>query len=208
MEQIILDVMNQLGYIGVFLLITIENVFPPIPSEIILVFSGFMTTYTSMTVPITIIVATLGSLCGAIILYYAGKILNRKRLKKLVRGKVGKYLGFKEAHIDKSINWFNKKGSISVLIGRCVPIIRSLISIPAGMSEMNVPKFLTLTTIGSLIWNTILVVLGSIAGNNWESIVSMIDTYSDIVLVILIIITIIFIAYFIYKRVAKKLPST
>ena len=100
MEEIILSIMNQFGYIGVLLLIAIENVFPPIPSEVILLFGGFMTTYTELNVIGMIIFSTLGSLIGAIVLYYIGKILNKERLKKIVSGKVGKILRLKNEDIE------------------------------------------------------------------------------------------------------------
>ena len=92
MQEFMLSIINQFGYLGVFLLIAIENIFPPIPSEVVLLFSGFMTTYTELNVVIMIIASTLGSLVGAIVLYYVGKILNKERLKKIVSGKIGKIL--------------------------------------------------------------------------------------------------------------------
>ena len=92
MQEFIIEMMNNFGYFGIFLLIALENVFPPIPSEVILLFGGFMTTYTKLNIAIVIIAATLGSLLGAIVLYYIGKILNKERLKKIVSGKIGKIL--------------------------------------------------------------------------------------------------------------------
>ena len=191
MEEIILSIMNQFGYIGVLLLIAIENVFPPIPSEVILLFGGFMTTYTELNVIGMIIFSTLGSLIGAIVLYYIGKILNKERLKKIVSGKVGKILRLKNEDIEKADHWFDTKGNKTVFFCRFIPIVRSLISIPAGMSEMPMLKFLIYTTFGSLIWNTVLVVIGNRVGENWTSILDILDKYSHIVLVLLIIIAIV-----------------
>ena len=142
MEQIIINIMEQVGYLGVFLLIAIENIFPPIPSEVILVFGGFMTTYTSLNIPIMILAATLGSLLGAIVLYYIGKIFNKERLKRIVNGKIGKVLRLKASDIEKADKWFDTKGNKTVFFCRFIPIVRSLISIPAGMSEMPMQKFL------------------------------------------------------------------
>lgn len=203
MQEIIINLMNQFGYLGVFLLIAIENIFPPIPSEVILTFGGYMTTYSKLTVPLVILFSTIGSIVGAIVLYYIGKILNKERLIKLVSGKIGKILCLKKDDIEKADTWFDNKGYKSVFFCRFVPIVRSLISIPAGMSEMNMPKFLIYTTIGSLIWNSVLVILGSIVGENWESIANIFDTYSTIALVVLIIIFIVFIIWF-YKKKMKK----
>lgn len=204
MEEIILSIMNQFGYIGVLLLIAIENVFPPIPSEVILLFGGFMTTYTELNVIGMIIFSTLGSLIGAIVLYYIGKILNKERLKKIVSGKVGKILRLKNEDIEKADHWFDTKGNKTVFFCRFIPIVRSLISIPAGMSEMPMLKFLIYTTFGSLIWNTVLVVIGNRVGENWTSILDILDKYSHIVLVLLIIIAIVCVYLFYSKKLKKN----
>ena len=204
MQEIIINLMNQFGYIGVFLLIAIENIFPPIPSEVILTFGGYMTTYSNLNVPLVILFSTLGSVVGAIVLYFIGKILNKERLMKIVSGKIGKILCLKSEDIEKADTWFDNKGYKSVFFCRFVPIVRSLISIPAGMSEMNIPKFLIYTTIGSLIWNSVLVILGSIVGENWESIANIFDTYSTIALIVLIIIFIVFVIWFYKKKVKKQ----
>ncbi len=204
MEQVIIDLMEQFGYLGVFLLIALENIFPPIPSEVILTFGGFMTTYTSLNVPLVIVFATLGSLVGAIVLYFIGKILNKDRLIKIVNGKIGKVLRLKAEDIEKADKWFDTKGQITVFFCRFIPIVRSLISIPAGMSEMPMKRFLIYTIAGSAIWNTVLVVLGSIMGENWNSIVSFMDNYSHIALIILVILFIGVVIYFYYRRSRKR----
>jgi len=204
MQEIIINLMNQFGYIGVFLLIAIENIFPPIPSEVILTFGGYMTTYTKLNVPLVILFSTLGSLVGAIALYYIGKILNKERLIKIVNGKIGKVLCLKKDDIEKADKWFDNKGEKCVFFCRFVPIVRSLISIPAGMSEMNLPKFLIYTTIGSLIWNSVLVILGSVVGENWTSIVNIFDTYSNIALILLIFLFIAFVIWFYQKKIKKN----
>ena len=204
MEEFILSMMNQFGYIGVFLLIAIENIFPPIPSEVILLFGGFMTTYSELNIILMIIFATLGSLLGAIVLYYIGKILNKERLKKIVSGKIGKVLRLKNSDIDKADEWFDTKGNKTVFFCRFIPIVRSLISIPAGMSEMPMGKFLLYTTVGSLIWNTVLIVIGSIVGENWQSILNIFDTYSNIVLILLIIIFVVGVYLFYHAKNKKK----
>lgn len=204
MQEAIISIMNQFGYFGVFFLIAIENIFPPIPSEVILLFGGFMTTKSKLSILGIVIASTLGSVVGAIILYYIGKILNKDRLKKIVRGKVGKILRLKEKDIDKADEWFDSKGNKTVFFCRFVPILRSLISIPAGMSEMKMTKFLLYTTVGSAIWNTVITVVGSIVGENWESILDIFDKYSHITLIVLIILFIIFAVYFFKKRSKKE----
>ena len=204
MEQIIINIMEQVGYLGVFLLIAIENIFPPIPSEVILVFGGFMTTYTSLNIPIMILAATLGSLLGAIVLYYIGKIFNKERLKRIVNGKIGKVLRLKASDIEKADKWFDTKGNKTVFFCRFIPIVRSLISIPAGMSEMPMQKFLLYTITGSLIWNTVLIIVGSIVGDKWETIVGYLDNFSNIILIILAIIFVVALYYWFVIRKKKQ----
>ena len=200
MQEIIINIMNQFGYLGILLLIMIENVFPPIPSEVILCFGGFMTNSTNLTILGVIIASTIGSVLGAIILYFLGKILNKERLIKIISGKIGKVLRLKVKDIEKADYWFDTKGSKTVFFCRFIPIVRSLISIPAGMSEMPFWKFITLTTLGTTIWNTILTVLGSIMGENWYKVASFIDEYATITLIILVILFIIGTVYFYSKR--------
>ena len=204
MEQIIINAMEQFGYIGVFLLIAIENIFPPIPSEVILVFGGFMTTYTSLNIPIMVLAATLGSLLGAIVLYYIGKIFNKERLKRIISGKIGKVLRLKASDIEKADHWFDTKGNKTVFFCRFIPIVRSLISIPAGMSEMPMQKFLIYTILGSLIWNTVLIIVGSIVGDKWETIVGYLDNFSNIILIILVIIFVVAMYYWFVIRKKKQ----
>ena len=204
MQEFILSMIEQFGYLGVFLLITIENVFPPIPSEVILLFGGFATSKFNLSLILMIIVSTLGSLIGAFILYFAGRILHKDRLKSIVKGKTGKLLRLKEEDIDKADTWFENTGNKAVFLCRFVPIVRSLISIPAGMNKMNILKFTIYTTIGSLIWNTVLLIIGNKVGENWVTIAEIIDKYSNVVLVILIILFIAFVSIFYYKRLKKK----
>ena len=200
MQSTIIALLNKYGYFGIFSLIAIENIFPPIPSEVILTFGGFMTTYTSMNLWLVVLFSTLGSLVGAIVLYYIGRILNKERLIKIVRSKVGKILCLKEEDIEKADHWFDTKGNKTVFFCRFVPIVRSLISIPAGMSEMNMFKFLVYTTFGSLIWNFVLVFLGSKVGSNFEKIVDVIDKYSYITLTFLVILCIVFVVFLIRRK--------
>ena len=204
MQEMIISLMEQFGYFGVFFLIALENVFPPIPSEVILLFGGFMTGISKLNVVGVIIAATLGSLLGAIILYYVGKILNKERLKKIVSGKIGKVLRLKASDIESADHWFDTKGNKTVFFCRFIPIVRSLISIPAGMSEMPMLKFLLYTTFGSLIWNSVLTIIGAKVGDNWESILGIFDNFSHIVLIILIILFVLIVGIFYYKRLHKK----
>ena len=204
MQAWIIEIMNQFGYLGIFLLIAIENIFPPIPSEVILLFGGFMATYTNMHIVGIIIASTLGSLVGAYVLYFIGKIFNKERLKKIVRGKIGKVLRLKEKDIDMADEWFDKKGNKTVFFCRFIPIVRSLISIPAGMSEMPLVKFTLYTVVGSLIWNTVLSIAGQTVGANWESILAIFEQYSHIAAIVLVILGVGAIVWFYSKKRTKK----
>ena len=200
MEAIIISMVNKFGYLGIILLIAIENIFPPIPSEVILTFGGFATTISNITVIGTIIASTVGSVLGAIALYWIGRFLNEERIDKLAESKVGKVLGLQKQDIHKAFSWFDSKGKFAVFFGRFIPIVRSLVSIPAGMAKMAMIPFLLLTTVGSLIWNTVLITLGRIAGASWSKIAGYVGGYSDIVLIGFIIIFILGIVAFYIKK--------
>lgn len=203
MENFIIGIMNSYGYLGIGLLILIENLFPPIPSELILTFGGFMTIDSNMTILGVIISSTLGSLLGAIILYYIGKILNKERLIKIVKSKYGKLLRVKPKDIESADRWFDTKGNKTVFFCRFIPVVRSLISIPAGMSEMPIIKFTIYTLFGSLIWNTVLILVGAYAGNKKDIILDIISKSSHIILIVIIIAFCIF-TYKFYKDRFKK----
>ncbi|WP_374284564.1 DedA family protein [Lactococcus sp.] len=204
MQEMIIEIMNQFGYFGVAFLIMIENVFPPIPSEVILTFGGFMTTYTELGVWGVVIAATIGSVLGAVILYYIGCVLSVDRLETMISGKLGKILRLKKGDIRKSESWFMKRGYATIFFCRFIPLIRSLISIPAGSAKMKFPNFLLLTTLGTLIWNVVLVFLGRALGDNWESIAQILDNYSNITVMVLVVVFIASVFYFIKKRVLDK----
>lgn len=201
MNNFIINIMNKYGYLGILFLITVENIFPPIPSEVILTLGGFMTSKDGVTMSLfgVIMYSTFGSMLGAIILYYVGFIFNKDRLLKIVRSKVGRVLCLKESDIIKSDSNFNNNGDLTVLYSRFVPILRSLISIPAGVNRMKFSIFLIYTFIGSLIWNTVLVSLGKLVGENYMVVAGIFSKYSKVVLVLLIL----FIIYKIYKKIKK-----
>lgn len=204
MENFIIGIMNKFGYIGICLLIFIENLFPPIPSELILTFGGFMTINTTMTIIGVIIASTIGSVVGAIVLYYIGKILNKERLIKIVTSKYGKLLRIKPKDIESADKWFDEKGNKTVFFCRFIPVVRSLISIPAGMSEMPIVKFLVYTTIGSAIWNTALVLVGAFAGDKKDYILNIIDNLSNVILILLVILFVVIVYKFYKSKFRKK----
>lgn len=202
MENWITTIMEQFGYMGIFLLITIEILFPPIPSEVILTFGGFMTTHTNLSVIGVIIASTIGSVAGAIVLYGIGLLIDINRIEKIIV-KWGHVLRLTKKDIHKADDWFSKYGVWTVFFCRFIPLIRSLISLPAGMAHMNFWIFLLLTTIGTLIWNVVLVNIGAAVGGSWETIVGYMDIYSNVAYAVLALLFIIFVVIFIRKRVIK-----
>ncbi|AQP77166.1 DedA family protein [Listeria monocytogenes] len=206
METWITSIMADFGYIGIFILIMVENLFPPIPSEIILTFGGFMTTVTSLNVVMVIIVATLGSVVGAILLYKVASYFGKERLTKIVL-KYGRILRLKESDIERAENFFLKYGSWAVFLCRMIPLIRSLISIPAGMTKMKMSKFLILTTAGSLLWNTVLIGLGAMLGESWSEIVVFMDSFSTIIYSIIAILVVVGLGFFFRARFKKTLDE-
>ncbi|ATY54700.1 DedA family protein [Listeria monocytogenes] len=206
METWITSIMADFGYIGIFVLIMVENLFPPIPSEIILTFGGFMTTVTSLNVVMVIIVATLGSIVGAILLYKVASYFGKERLTKIVL-KYGRILRLKESDIERAESFFLKYGSWAVFLCRMIPLIRSLISIPAGMTKMKMSRFLILTTAGSLLWNTVLIGLGAVLGESWNEIVVFMDSFSTIIYSVIAILVVVGLGYFFRARFKKTLDE-
>lgn len=192
MDLWIKEFIEQFGYVGVFLLIALENIFPPIPSEVILTFGGYMTSQTNLTVLGVIAASTVGSVFGAVILYQFGSILNIIKLEVVIE-RYGRFLRLKKEDLYRADSWFDKYGIWTVLFCRFVPLIRSLISIPAGMAKMNFWLFISFTTMGTIIWNTLLINLGARVGGNWEVVVERMDQYSNYIYFLLFILFIVFI---------------
>ena len=167
----VIDVIDTLSYLGVALLVALENVFPPIPSEIVLPFAGVVARRGGATLPGMIVAATIGSVVGALVLYGVAAAFGPERLRALVE-RYGKWFRLTLDDIDRAERWFDRRAIVAVLIGRCVPLIRSLVSIPAGFRRMPLPTFLLYTVVGSLIWNTGLIGAGYILGeeDRWRRI--------------------------------------
>ena len=184
MRELVLELMGEYGNLAVFLLILVENLFPPIPSEVILTFGGVMTVCTDMTPVGVILFSTAGSLAGAVILYSVGRFLPDEVFRKLLCGLIGHLLHFRLEDVDLAKGWFRERGRSAVFLCRLIPIVRSLISIPAGIARMQFVPFLVFTAAGSLLWNTVLVYAGRIAGDSWEKVSAAFGVYSDLFLMI------------------------
>ncbi|ADV67491.1 DedA family protein [Deinococcus maricopensis] len=159
--------MQSMGYIGIALLMCLENVFPPIPSELIMPLAGFTASRGDLTFVGVVIAGTVGSVLGALPLYYIGKVVGEERLVKWA-DKYGAWLTVSGDEIRKADDWFDRHGHKMVLFVRLVPGVRSLISIPAGISGMPLPKFLLYTSIGTALWSTLLASLGLLLGEHYE----------------------------------------
>lgn len=180
-------IMDALGYFGLAFLVALENVFPPIPSEIILPLAGFNSSQGSMNLFLAIFFATVGSVVGATILYYVGYIFGEVRVRYIIR-RWGRWLGFQEADVDKADVWFDRHGGLAVMLCRVIPIVRSLISIPAGLRKMPIVTFLLYTTLGSLLWNTVLVTAGYVLGDNWKHVEEYVGYLQWVVIVAVVVI--------------------
>ena len=200
LEGWIMETVATYGYYGVLMLILIENLFPPIPSELILTFSGFLAVSYPLSVGWMIAAATTGSVIGAMILYGMGMFVDVPQLEKLT-DRYGRWLRLKRTDIHRADQWFRKHGPLTVLICRVIPLVRSLISIPAGMSGMNFPLFVVLTAIGSFVWNSILILMGMKLGEHWESVVHYMDIYSNVVYILIgICVMIVGMNYIVFYR--------
>lgn len=193
------DLMDALGAPGAGLAVALENLFPPIPSEIILPLAGLAASRGDLGLVEVIVWTTIGSLVGAIVLYSLGRILGAERLRTLAR----KVPLLEVGDIDRTEAWFTKHGAKAVFFGRMLPVFRSLISIPAGITKLNMGLFALLTFLGSAIWNTLFVLAGFFLGENWH----VIEPYSDTAQLLIIGVVVVVIAVWVIKRVRAKRPT-
>lgn len=194
------DLMDRLGLFGAALAVGMDNIFPPIPSEIILPLAGFAASQGTFSLAGALTATTIGSVTGAVILYWLGAIFGRERAV-LVFDKVPL---LKVSDLEKTETWFAKHGGKAVFFGRMVPIFRSLISLPAGVEKMNFAFFLVLTTIGSLIWNSIFVVAGYRLGENWDAVEPYADVFQKVVIGGVLLVIVVFVVVRIRE---KRRPS-
>jgi membrane protein DedA with SNARE-associated domain len=178
------EIVERLGYFGVAMLVAIENVFPPIPSEVVLGLAGYTAARGDAWVIGMIIAATIGSVVGAWILYGLSAAVGPVRLRAVII-RYGTWIGFGENDLDRAEEWFDRRSRAAVLLCRCVPLIRSLISIPAGFRRMPLVTFTIFTLIGSLVWNTILVTAGYVLAEQWERILDYTEPFQTVVVAII-----------------------
>ena len=198
--EILLLIIRELGYFGIFIGMTIESSFFPFPSEIILIPAGVLVAKGEMTFALVFLAGLLGSLTGALINFFLALYLGRTTIDFLI-SRYGKVLFITNARLKKTDNYFKKHGDITTFIGRLIPWIRQLVSIPAGFSKMNLFKFCLFTSLGAGLWTAILIYIGYFLGNNYEWINKNLNIITPIVLLLSLIIVII---YILWNRTHKK----
>lgn len=199
-------IIGTLGYPGLGLVMFLENVFPPIPSELVLPLAGWMTLGENpqFTLLGVTIVGAIGSVAGAFFFYGLGKWFDEKRVRWLMQ-RYGRWFMLNEDDLDVALEWFGRYGEYVIFFGRMVPIVRSLISVPAGLSNMNIPRFTFYTTLGTALWSFLLAYAGRLFGENWHTVSDIIDRYETVVWVLGIVAVVSFFAYRWYQQ--KKIAA-
>ncbi|UXU73887.1 MULTISPECIES: DedA family protein [unclassified Paracoccus (in: a-proteobacteria)] len=175
------------GYLGVFLLMVAENLFPPIPSEVIMPLAGFLAGRGDLSLSLTVIVGTAGSVLGTLTWYYVGKAIGEARLKRWA-ARHGRLLTVSPADIDNARAWFDRHGAAAVFFGRMIPAIRTLISVPAGLSAMPFWRFLAYTVLGSALWTGVLTFAGLVLHENYARVADYVDPLSKLVVLAVVVI--------------------
>lgn len=192
---------ETLGYPGVAVAVFLESFFAPIPSELILPFSGFVASTGSLNIYLVILIATFAAYLGSLPFYLLGRW--GKRYVYLFLEKVGKYLFISQEDVDRVFVLFNRHGNKLVLFGRLVPIVRTLISFPAGVADMNFMLFSAYTLLGSLLWNILLTYAGFVLGDNWGVVGEWLSKYETVIIVVFVLAVVLYVARGIYKRVNR-----
>ena len=195
--EVVTNFIDTIGYAGILLAMFIEGILTPIPSEIIVPFAGYLAESGRFNLVLVILVASIGATAGALVAYYLAKWLGRAVILRY-----GRYIGLKESSLDKANQWFEKYGSYGVLIGHALPGIRSIISFPAGLANMDLKRFATFTFIGAAIWNSVLGSAGYLLGENYGRIEELFEA-AHIDLIIITAAIIILVVYFIYRHYKK-----
>lgn len=193
------EIVESIGLWGVALLVALESVVPPIPSEIVLLLAGFNVEQGNFSFFGAVFASTIGSLIGALILYALGAFVSEDRLTWLLH-KVGRFVGFTKKDIDRGFDWFERHGAKIVFFGRLLPLVRSVVSVPAGAARMPMGRFLLWTAVGSAIWNLVWVAIGRALGNQWEKADVWAGTFQIVVLVLLALVAVAFIVRNLRRR--------
>lgn len=202
MEQIggwIQEVIVAIGYPGIVLVMAIENIFPPIPSEVVLPFAGALTADGDLSFWGVVAAGTVGSLLGAIVLYAIGYGARQAGVRRLVAS-YGKYLFISARDLDRGAAWFKRHGEAVIFFGRLIPIVRSIISVPAGYTRMPAGRFLLYTTAGTALWSLFLTYAGRVLGEKWANITVVMEPYENVTLILLVLAGAGFIGWRAFRR--------
>lgn len=181
MFDLIIKAVEQTGYLGVALLMLAENVFPPIPSEVIMPLAGFVAARGDLNPVLVVVAGVAGSVAGTWLWYWAAVTLGRERLKRWTE-RHGHWLTIGPDDIDRASDWFRRHEGAAVFFGRLVPAVRTLISVPAGIAEMPLPRFLLYTTLGTTLWTTALMLAGYLLENQYQAVADWVNPVSNVVL--------------------------
>jgi membrane protein DedA with SNARE-associated domain len=182
------------SYPGIVFVMFAENVFPPIPSEVIMPLAGYLVSTGDFNFVGIVLAGTLGSVLGAIVLYYVGAWVGEPIMRSFVR-RYGRFFTISENDFDRALKFFDKYGEVVIFFGRLIPVIRSIISIPAGMDRMPMSRFLFFTTLGTAIWSGLLGYAGYALGENWTRVEGFMEQYQDVVIVICVVLLALFVAW-------------
>jgi membrane protein DedA with SNARE-associated domain len=187
MSEWIISTITQWSYLGIFLLMVAENIFPPIPSELIMPFAGFVAANGDLNPAGVLIAGIAGSLVGTFAWYAAARLLGIERFRQLCN-RFGRFATISEDDIDKAVRWFDRYGHWAVLIGRLIPAIRTLISVPAGLAAMPIGKFLAVSAVGTALWTAFLTAAGFLLHEQYEIVEAWVDPVSTAVVIFAVVI--------------------
>jgi membrane protein DedA with SNARE-associated domain len=193
--KLIIIIISSTGYFGVFFLMALESMIAPIPSELVMPFAGFLAADGRFSFTMVVVSSSLGSIVGSLISYYMGKYGGNPLVIKF-----GKYLFLDVSDLKKTEAWFARRGEKTIFISRFIPVVRHLISIPAGIGKMNLPRFCIYTVIGATLWNTFLAYLGYVLGQNWPKVRHYSEYFSKAAALILVVAFV----WFAYRHIRNK----
>jgi len=192
------EIVDTLGYAGVAFLVALESVVPPIPSELVLPLAGFVAGRGDASALGMIAAATVGSVIGALALYAVSAAVGAERLHAFVV-RFGRWIGVKDTDLVRAEQWFDRRSDLAVLVCRCIPLVRSLVSIPAGFRRMPLGRFVVFTAVGSAIWNAALIGAGALLGDQWEQVADVVGQLQTVVILAILAV----IGILVWKRLLQ-----
>jgi membrane protein DedA with SNARE-associated domain len=190
----VLETIEALGYLGLAFLLALENLFPPIPSEVVLPLAGFLVGRGQLNFWGAVGAATFGAVFGALVLYALGRWGGRRLILRY-----GRFLNVDEESLKRAEGWFRHYGDAVVLVARVIPLARSIVSIPAGTAHMPILRFTVLTTIGTTVWNIALIWAGRLLGENWDAVSGWVGSYSNVVYVVIAAFAVVYVAIKVFQ---------